>query len=129
LHDRDWLTLQPRMVCYAHLDQNRRVDRLYPVLVPRDLYPVAPKDLLPGSLAPASSYDELSPADRVFGWVAPGGSGVRPAAYRGRLRIGPVVCEQDAAEAVERFDGDGLPLAILSAPKPQQGRFYLAESA
>jgi CRISPR-associated protein (TIGR03986 family) len=31
-------------------------------------------------------------------------------------------------EAVEEFPGEGLPLAILAAPKPQQGRFYVASS-
>ncbi|MEV4182525.1 TIGR03986 family CRISPR-associated RAMP protein [Streptosporangium canum] len=128
IHDREWMKLKPGMFCYARRNENREVDRLYPVLVPRDLYQVAPVDLLAASLAPAAHIDELSPADRVFGWVAPSGSGVRPAAYRGRLRIGPVTCDQGADQAVERFDGDGLPLAILSRPKPQQGRFYLAES-
>ncbi|GGO71155.1 TIGR03986 family type III CRISPR-associated RAMP protein [Nonomuraea cavernae] len=128
LYEKERKELKGGRLCYARL-VNGRVDRLYPVLVPRDLHSVAPADLLPRSLAPASCYDELSPADRVFGWVAPQGSGVRPAAYRGRLRIGPVVCDQDADESVERFDGDGLPIAILGGPKPQQGRFYLAESA
>lgn len=129
IYDKDWLTLKPKTVCYAHLDSSGRVERLYPVLVPRDLYSAAPAELLPESLHPAPCYDRLSPADRVFGWVAPEGRGVKPSAYRGRLRLGPVVCEQDAAEAVERFDGDGMPLSILSSPKPQQGRFYVAESA
>ncbi|WP_066946567.1 TIGR03986 family type III CRISPR-associated RAMP protein [Microtetraspora fusca] len=115
-------------LCYAR-KENGRVTALYPVLVPRDLYPVSPRELLPDSLAPARRYDELSPADRVFGWVAPQGSGARPAAYRGRLRIGPVTCEESADEAVERFDGAGIPIAILGQPKPQQGRFYLAETA
>ncbi|GLW98927.1 TIGR03986 family CRISPR-associated RAMP protein [Microtetraspora sp. NBRC 16547] len=115
-------------LCYAR-KENGRVTALYPVLVPRDLYPVSPRELLPDSLAPARRYDELSPADRVFGWVSPQGSGVRPAAYRGRLRIGPVTCEQNADAAVERFDGAGLPIAILGQPRPQQGRFYLAETA
>ncbi|MEV5412899.1 TIGR03986 family CRISPR-associated RAMP protein [Thermopolyspora sp. NPDC052614] len=128
LHDDTWLTLTPGSVCFARL-VNGRVDRLYPVMVPRDLYPVTPADLLPADLKPAPTYHELSPADRLFGWVAPGGKQrVPPAAYRGRIRIGPVMCDDDASTAVRRF-GDGLPLAILSTPKPQQGRFYLAESA
>jgi hypothetical protein len=49
-------------------------------------------------------------------------------AAKGLLRIGPVNCETDAANAIERFDGEGLPLAILAEPKPQQGRFYVAAS-
>ncbi|GGO20288.1 hypothetical protein GCM10010116_40680 [Microbispora rosea subsp. aerata] len=128
IYDKEHMELKPGTVCYARRE-NGQVVGLYPVLVPRDVYAVAPADLLPRSLAPASCYEELSPADRVFGWVAPSGAGVRRAAYRGRLRVGPVVCDQEASEAVETFEGDGLPLAILSTPKPQQGRFYLAESA
>ncbi|WP_214104961.1 TIGR03986 family type III CRISPR-associated RAMP protein [Acrocarpospora catenulata] len=128
IYDQERTALKPGTVCYAR-QENGRVVGLYPVMVPRDVYPVTPAQLLPASLAPASCYDELSPADRVFGWVAPNGSGVRQAAYRGRLRIGPVECDQETGEAVESFDGDGVPLAILSKPKPQQGRFYVAESA
>jgi CRISPR-associated protein len=129
LYDDTWLTLEPGSVCYAHLVDGK-VDRLYPVMVPRDLYPAAPQDLLPDDLRPAPAYDKLSPADRLFGWVAPpNGESAALSAYRGRLRVGPVTCDDDQATAVRRFPGDGLPLAILSAPKPQQGRFYLSESA
>jgi len=128
LYDEAWNELKEGDFCYAHLDENDCVDRLYPVLIPRDLYPVPPSALLDKSLAPAAHIEELSFADRVFGWVAPSGKGARPSAYRGRLRVGPVACEQDTDEAVERFGGDGLPLAILGQPKPQQGRFYLAAS-
>lgn len=129
LYDDTWLTLEQGSVCYARLVDGR-VDRLYPVMVPRDLYPAAPQDLLPADLRPATTYDKLSPADRLFGWVAPPQSEQGAlSAYRGRLRIGPVTCDDDPSTAVRRFTGDGLPLAILSTPKPQQGRFYLSESA
>ncbi|WP_182874306.1 TIGR03986 family CRISPR-associated RAMP protein [Microbispora sp. H10670] len=128
LHQESRREIRGGVLCYAKVEDDV-VTALYPVLVPRDLYAAAPAELLPESLHPAPCYERLSPADRVFGWVAPEGCGVKPSAYRGRLRIGPVVCEQDAAEAVERFDGDGMPLSILSSPKPQQGRFYVAESA
>ncbi|MFJ2034272.1 TIGR03986 family CRISPR-associated RAMP protein [Streptosporangium sp. NPDC087985] len=136
IYDEKWLKLEPGTFCYAFCKERKsnganvvkEVAGLYPVLVPRDLYEVAPSKLLHDSLAPTTDIEKLSPADRVFGWAAPRASGVRPAAYRGRLRVGPVTCDQDAEQAVKRFDGDGLPLAILSRPKPQQGRFYLAES-
>lgn len=49
-------------------------------------------------------------------------------AVRGLLRVGPVVCESRVDDAIQSFPGDGVPLAILSAPKPQQGRFYVAKS-
>src|SRR5690606_37289476 len=57
----------------------------------------------------------------------PGARGERVAA-RGLLRVGPVRCTSGRADAVELFAAPGVPLAILSAPKPQQGRFYVARS-
>ncbi|GLW64298.1 hypothetical protein Arub01_25420 [Actinomadura rubrobrunea] len=127
LVDEERRKLKPGTLCYARIEDGK-VLGLYPVLIPRDISAKTPAEMLPESLHPARTYDELSPADRVFGWVAPQGSGTRPAAYRGHLRIGPVTCDKSADEAVTRFDGEGLPLAILSQPKPSQGRFYLAES-
>lgn len=91
------------------------------------------RDLLHESLHPAAATGQLSPADRVFGWVkvdADTGSrsrGERVAA-RGLLRISPVRCQSNASDAVASFESPGIPLAILSAPKPQQGRFYVAKS-
>jgi CRISPR-associated protein (TIGR03986 family) len=129
IYDAARMALRPATLCYARRNSRGEVERLYPVLIPRDLYPVSPADLLDKSLLPAPSYLEMSPADRVFGWVAPNGRGTHPAAYKGRIRIGPVTCADTRDEAVREFAGDGLPLAILSAPKPQGGRFYVAESA
>lgn len=96
-------------------------------------YDESAHELLHESLRPASNVDELSPADRVFGWVhadADHGTLKRGdrAAARGLLRIGPVTCESSVEESVETFDEPGVPLAILSTPKPQQGRFYVAAS-
>ncbi len=90
-------------------------------------------DLLHDSLLPAAAINQLSPADRVFGWVKvdvdteDGAKGERVAA-RGLLRVGPVRCTSNTADAVEQFGAPGIPLAILSTPKPQQGRFYVARS-
>jgi CRISPR-associated protein (TIGR03986 family) len=104
------------------------VEALYPVMISRKLYDQSPLELLEasGNLTPARSIDELSPADRVFGWVSQSSDettdGVH--AYRGNLRIGPVTCH--SADAVEEFAPPGLPLAILGQPKPQQARFYVA---
>ncbi|MFD0661290.1 hypothetical protein [Thermocatellispora tengchongensis] len=92
-----WPDLAEGTLCYAYREpESTKVSRLYPVLVPRDLSPVSPAEMLDPSIAPAACLGELSPADRVFGWVAPEASGVRPAAYKGRLRIGPVICDDDA---------------------------------
>lgn len=121
---------------YARLDANKNdVEALFPVMIARTLYSKSPWDLLHATLHPARSIDELSPADRVFGWVRTDvdgstNSGSREArvAARGLLRVGPVECLSDKADAVESFAPPGVPLAILAAPKPQQGRFYVARS-
>jgi hypothetical protein len=98
-------------------------------------YDCSPWELLPESLRPAESIEQLSPADRVFGWVRSDvdrqfgtRSGEEPVAVRGLLRVGPVTCESSVAEAVKSFATPGVPLAILSTPKPQQGRFYVART-
>ncbi len=136
-------------LCYAQLDARDEVKGLYPVMIARELFTASPLDLLHSSLCPADRFDALSPADRVFGWVnqrGPAGadrdgrtgrpestsreqaSGRRPrAAYGGQLRVGPVAFSApDGDDGLDRFAGRGVPLAILSQPKPQQGRFYLA---
>ena len=90
-------------------------------------FALAPDKLLRDDHRPADKLGKLSPADRVFGWVAQRADDNHTddyGAYRGNLRVGPVSCKQDGKEAIEEFDHP-LPLAILAAPKPQQGRFYL----
>ncbi|MGC5234466.1 TIGR03986 family type III CRISPR-associated RAMP protein [Streptomyces albogriseolus] len=120
-YDDAWLRLTPGTLCYAQVE-NGRLQGLYPVMISRGLFAKPPADLLDPSLHPASHLDGLSPADRVFGWTNPSG----PGAYRGQLRIGPVTCQTPSDEAIEEFQDTGLPLAVLSTPKPQQGRFYLS---
>jgi CRISPR-associated protein (TIGR03986 family) len=69
-------------------------------------------------LAPANDRKKLSPADRVFGWVSQESQG----AYRGHVRIGHI---RAVSAAISTFDSPRI-LPILGAPKPQQGRFYVA---
>ena len=85
-------------------------------------YKYSPKDLLPNSLYPAQNLNELSPAERMFGWVNQEQQG----AYRGQIRIGAIDCISDKADAIENFT-KSVPLQILGQPKPQQGRFYIAK--
>lgn len=121
-------------LCHIRLNANRTdAEALFPVMISRELYSASPWDILPKSLRPAANVDQLSPADRVFGWVrvdvesdALARSSRDPVAVRGLLRVGPVTCESKAADATESFPSPGVPLAILSTPKPQQGRFYVA---
>ncbi|WP_119726305.1 TIGR03986 family type III CRISPR-associated RAMP protein [Thermomonospora amylolytica] len=129
LWQRERAELRPGALCYFRRTRQNGtvVTSIYPVTVTRDIAAETPGEMLPDDLHPAPDYDRLSIADRVFGWVAPKGSSTRPAGYRGRVRIGPVECTADERQAVTVFEGDGLPLAVLSAPKPSQGRFYLSE--
>ncbi len=119
---RDAKALVDGTLCYAKLGPGEVVERLYPVLISRDLFPVAPEKLLDASLKAPKKLDELSPADRVFGWAHPDGHG----AHRAQVRIGTIWCER--ADAIEPFALPGVPLAVLGQPKPQQGRFYVAKS-
>lgn len=126
--------LVDRSLCYVRLNSTLSdIEAIFPVMIARELYACSPWDLLHHSLRPAASIDQLSPADRVFGWVRADPDtqaserGERVAA-RGLLRVGPVRCESSKAHALEQFEDSGVPLAILSAPKPQQGRFYVAAS-
>lgn len=97
------------------------------------LNPKAPVDLVLESdgLLPACCYDQLSPADRVFGWANQRGV----EAWAGQVRIGRIRCLQSGDDAVEYFGeavhpdaAPGLPLSILGEPKPQQTRFYLGDA-
>lgn len=115
--------LRTGTLCYAAI-RNGQVTALYPVMISRRLFESSPLSLLPASLQPATSLQQLSPADRVFGWVNQDGHG----AYKGNLRIGPVTCLTPKEQALENFGTPGLPLAILGQPKPQQARFYVATS-
>lgn len=107
---------------YVRLDSKGTPIGVYPVMISRELHPNAPSDLLEKSLRPAETIDQMSPADRVFGWVRQKEGQKGLGAYRGNLRVGPITCE--TADAVQRFAAP-LPLAILGQPKPNQARFYL----
>ena len=94
---------------------------LYPVQISRELNGLAPWDCLDKSLRPAESMSQLSPADRLFGWVAQEGKG----AWKGKIRIS---CGRytGGGSPVEHFGGEnGKAMAILGNPKPAQARFYL----
>lgn len=121
-------------------DGSLRVIDLMPVAIGRQLHDASPRQLVVDSgLLPAESLDELSPADRVFGWVRPRhdrhershdtGAG----ALRSALRVHGVRCmvaEGDPHPIQKIGDrGRGMPLAILSSPKPQQPGFYFSPDA
>jgi CRISPR-associated protein (TIGR03986 family) len=125
VYEEGYEELREGTLCYARLSADKKsVEALYPIIISRELYECSPWELLDPSLRPAARIEELSPADRVFGWVRtepPGADGQA----RGLVRVGPVRCETE--DAILEFNRP-LPLAILSTPKPQQGRFYVAKS-
>jgi CRISPR-associated protein (TIGR03986 family) len=119
-------------LCFAHVkisNNDLRVLGLHPVMLSRGFFNESPLALLQetlgkdgalntSSLEPAENWGELSPADRVFGWISQSGKGT----YKGQLRIHNVVC-QSGGEALEKFE-PALALNILGQPKPAQFRFY-----
>ena len=127
----DAANLSPNDMVYARCEFNGNtitgIADIYPVMISRELYADSPKDLLDPSLQPAKQRSELSPADRLFGWVPQLDSQEQNRErqpYKGRIRV---VCEdRSRPEIVQRFDGETLPLTILGQPKPAQGRFYVA---
>jgi CRISPR-associated protein (TIGR03986 family) len=114
------------------------ISDLFPVMIGRELGNWSSYELLAEGLRPAMSIDDLSPADRVFGWVrdetanTSGREGAPsdlkpPSAWKGQLRIAPIRCDTASAIQAVGDPENGLPLAILSTPKPAQARFYAAQ--
>ncbi|MFQ3616761.1 MAG: TIGR03986 family CRISPR-associated RAMP protein [Cyanobacteriota bacterium] len=126
IYTKSMVELKHGTFCYAQI-QDDKITALLPVMVSRQFFKTTPAALLAESLKPSKRVDELSPADRVFGWVNQKGKG----AYRGQLRIHSVKCL--STDAIQEFTDDpatnpGLPLTILGQPKPQQSRFYVAKN-
>ena len=127
------LELQEGDMVYARceIDPNgnvKKIEDLFPVMISRELYDNSPEDLLNASLRPAKTLSELSPADRLFGWVPQQKQdSVRESegGYKSRIRV---VCNDGPrSDIVKRFGRGSIPLAILGQPKPAQGRFYVAK--
>ena len=114
-------------LCYVQFDKDDEdeIIALFPVVLSRRLYELSPEKLLAANLHPATKLEELSPAERVFGWVKTNPGKGEKAAYKGNLRIGSVECKSD--NAIKEFGETGFPLSILGQPQPQQARFYVAD--
>ncbi len=129
IYTKNAANLEAGNLCYARIKRtgggDYKILGLYPVMISRDLFEESPKDLLPDSLHLANKYHELSPADRVFGWVNQNQDG--EGSWKGQLRIGTAKCEQ-GKQALENLGNDGIPLAILGEAKPQQTHFYVAKN-
>ncbi|MGC5388566.1 TIGR03986 family type III CRISPR-associated RAMP protein [Micromonospora chalcea] len=122
--------LPPGTLVYVKYDEARKqVTEVHPVMIGRLPFEASPGDLLHESLRPARDREQLSPADRLFGWVSPRRSDDetdtddRASGYRGRLRIRSITCLTDDWRP-GAFPAEGVTLAPLSSPKPTQFRFY-----
>lgn len=117
-------------LCYARvLKENSgcKILGLYPVIIAKELFSLDPQSLLSEKLRPASQMKELSPADRVFGWVRQKEGGASKGAYKGNLRVHSVQCpDLPKNKLINEFGDEGFPLNILGQPKPQQAKFYAA---
>jgi CRISPR-associated protein (TIGR03986 family) len=131
IRDKSAVEFKEGTLCYVELEDDADLQTLHssdivalqPVTISRRLYDTEPEKLLPKSLHPAQTKQELSPADRVFGWVNQNGQG----SYKGNLRVHSVECQTSKSQAISEFGDLGVPLAILGEPKPAQTRFYCAE--
>ena len=129
----DAIELQADDMVYARCEFDKKggiskIKDLFPVIISRKLYADSPAALLDSALQPAGNICELSPADRLFGWVPPqkqDQSQAGEGGYKSRIRV---VCDDGPRpDIVQRFDSGTLPLTILGQPKPAQGRFYVAQ--
>ncbi|MFP4653574.1 MAG: TIGR03986 family CRISPR-associated RAMP protein, partial [Phormidium sp.] len=91
VYDKSILDFKDGTLCYVELEEDADLQNLHhsdivalqPVTISRRLYDTEPEKLLPRSLHPAQTKQELSPADRVFGCVNQNGQG----SYKGNLRV------------------------------------------
>ncbi|PKV98900.1 TIGR03986 family type III CRISPR-associated RAMP protein [Nocardia fluminea] len=123
--------LAPGRTLYIELgpEQKPTAKSLYPAVIGREPFPLAPVDLIDEKHAPAQEYAALSPADRVFGWVHPSAADQpqsEPTAYRSNLRVDPPVCDSDTA-AITTLESP-IELGALNTPKTEQFRFYTADA-
>ena len=133
---------------------SRRLHQVSPEsLLPNNLKPVSLIENVKNKDGSIQYQSQMSPADRVFGCVRQKRKDKngkdepfkgKTIGYRGQVRIGAVTClgikgkdkdgnEINEHDVIESFGqahtpDTWLPLNILGQPKPQQGRFYVAES-
>lgn len=125
VYEDDSEVLTAGTLCYAQVSPSKKqikIRSLIPVTISRKLFQLKPEELLPKKLQPAQDLLELSPADRVFGWVNQKGS----MAHKGQLRVHSTSCV--TPRPITKFKQKGLTLTILGEPKETQARFYTAKN-
>jgi len=104
--------------------RGKAIVQMSPALIGRGTYEAKPWDLLGSDHHPAPTIEQLSPADRVFGWVASNKQPVaKTASWKGLLTVDP---PEFYSGRVFSFDKTGLELGTLGEPKVSQARFYSA---
>jgi len=124
----DWSLRQGSTVWIENPDDPPRA-RLHPVMIGRDVFDLAPTEFVPPNHLPADGLDQLSPADRLFGWVSPHAEGMASPAYRSHFRVDPATVGRTDGGSVLASFAQGITLQALNSPKPSQYRFYLGERA
>lgn len=124
IDDPSMLDLRDGDFVYVKTD-GTKAEALYPVQISRELHEASVWDCLDKSLKPANDISQLSPADRLFGWISQSGSG----SWKGKIQITSAKYESSdgISDPVEHFD-EPLTLDILGEPKPSQARFYLGKN-
>lgn len=126
-----WHKLEVGDTLYVELNNAGAVTGLCPAMIGRKPYPGAPEVSLPPAHRPATERDQLSPADRVFGWVRQGaddGAGAEAGpAHRGHLRVLPPHGTGIPDAGSVQHLVNRLRLVTLNSPKPEQFRFYLGD--
>ncbi|MDR2137306.1 MAG: TIGR03986 family CRISPR-associated RAMP protein [Synergistaceae bacterium] len=113
---------------YAEIKGNA-VKAIFPVQISRKLCEKSPWNSVYRSILPAEDFESLeclSPADRLFGWIAQGQGG----AWKGKIRLSDGLFSPPNKKLDQNLmeDLDSLPLKILGSPKPSQARFYLGDT-
>jgi CRISPR-associated protein (TIGR03986 family) len=119
-------TLPPGTLCYAQLDHDPgatslhpQVKALFPVAIARRMSENSPAELAEYQrLSAVRRREDASMADRVFGWAG-------ESSRRGRVRIERCTHRPSTPGIAPVGLEEGIPLAVLSAPKPQQHLFYI----
>lgn len=101
--------------------------QLYPGMITRHVLDKRPSELLGQDLLPPMEEEQLTAAERVFGWVPPP-TGSTARARKGLLRVGGVRWTGDTDTSPPEADKPCWTLGTLNSPKEQQARFYTRDS-
>lgn len=117
--------LQPGRTLWARYDDatGQTLVNLSPAMLGRKVFDKTPVELADPEHLPPRRLDQLSPADRVFGWVSPDGGDSAESAVRGRLTVDQPVVAHGPDHPIIRFDNP-VALATLASPHISQSLFY-----